>query len=538
MKKLFKNKVLLLLLVLVFSITVGGCEHSQKDNQDNSTTQVEVQEETSTNITDKDETSDVKTEDTSDNSQTPEAASTPTEAAPTPTQEATPTPTEAVPTPTEAAKTLPDFEELVAHLEASNYLDTNFKANIMFGCDAEITAEGLSMDFGMEMNIGTVSYDDTSYTESYAVVNMFGVKEEMIEKTYTINNHDTKTATVYSYEDPDEGWITYNIDYNVPEIDGIDTDFNEIELSMFKNIDIKAEGNTIVVTAVADSNELADMMEVTEMFGIDENTEGLKLYYVMTFDADSYDLMNIEITCNLSEVITKGVVDENNMMINDISDMIIIFEPNFVPVEVPDEVKQNAKKMDDEQNTSYNDFDNDVIDNESIGKEVLHKGWSDFYNTYSDSKGEFPVYVNNDEVNITVSGKDNWFFDNTLNSATYVAVRDDSVNTYRPAYEADYSDSYLKVNLESIERVLVRLLSADYDQNCTSADIKQLTINGKACYYLVTSRNTWGTDICVLQDIGTDDYIEINIQYNGEDLNVDAAKLVQMFALDISMPAE
>ena len=130
-----------------------------------------------------------------------------------------------------------------------------------------------------------------------------------------------------------------------------------------------------------------------------------------------------------------------------------------------------------------------------------------------------------------MTGQEGWWFDNQYTYSTYVVVEDTSVSADEPAYEIGYNMSDIKVNATSAERAVAYLLTTDYSQKKTAADITSFVCNNKTGYYIVDDSWTYSKEITILQDIGVGYYLEIEIKT--VDLKTDVLSIIPKFLINL-----
>lgn len=424
----------------------------------------------------------------------------------------------AEPTTEPTEEPLPTLDELLkANRDEDSVLDTNYKIHMAFGYKMTGVEDGEEATVEIAADINAISYENNSYNKMYLKMNYMGFDEEMNEESYSIITGENEMRE-YIYSAPEDAWYyndTYYIDASGDE--GI-LDTDGLIAEDFDKVEVTVEDNMYVVTAVAVAGTDIDGSTMMSSFGFDGLNSTSN--YTFKFDKKTMDLIGIYVTCTFD-------IDEESMKAEgitsaEVSDFVLTFEPNNEPVVIPEDIVSNAVALEYSESVTPPDEDEDE----------LHKGWGNYYNSYKDETGKFTMTYGPDEVEVpvTLNGKENWFFDNSWSFGTYLAVKDNSIAKDEPAHEVYYGSSKVTVNNENTERVVMALLANDYEEKLTSADIVPIIVNDRQGFYLVSYQSDWSRTINVLQDIGFNKYVSIDISTN--DTKTDTLKIVEMFLLN------
>lgn len=475
-----KKTISLILVTIMMLITLAGCG-GEAENTPNTD-------------------SNVKTEVTTAPTSAP--ISTPTPAPTnTPVPTSTPTPT---PTPTEVP--MPTFEELV---NANKDGLENKITSIKFSYCVE------SPEFGkvsMGMDVTEESYDNISHSYGTVSYGFAGIESSEPTNTYTVDDFDTHLRTEYECQE-DGSWLKSTYAYfeleDEESEDALDNPFE----SLFDAV-VTADDNFYYVKGDFKGEDVEGLLD-----GLGMGDSGMSAFCEMRFNKNDKKIVDITIAFKLGEIKSEeGTVS--------IDEFAISVKQNTTPIVIPEEVLAAKSEYDVDINI-------DIDDSDEEDEDALHPQWGKWYNEYKDTYGEFIYYdeVTDRDIPVTLTGQEGWWFDNQYTYSTYVVVEDTSVCTDEPAYEVGYTMSDIKVNTENAERVVAYLLTTDYSQKKTSADIASFICNGKYGYYIVDDSWTYSKEITVLQDIGVGYYLEITIDTS--DIKTDALTIIQKFLLNL-----
>ena len=335
----------------------------------------------------------------------------------------------------------------------------------------------------------------------------------------------------YYYSTDDSAWYKTN-PYGYIDVTGDDSmiDTDTFDENDFSSIDVTADSMYYYVKAVAVAGSDTDGAAMLGELGLDDVSA--ETVYDITFTKADKKLVEIKLTCEFSSNLTSEELAEQGIKSMRISNFVLTMAPNTEAISVPADILTIAVLEDDyDSSDDYGDSDSDYTDSWE-NEEAIHNGWSSYYNSYCDKTGTFVMTnpATYEEIPVTLNGTENWYFDNQWSFGTYLAVRDDAINTEGPAYEVLYEDSDVKVNMENFERATIYLLEKDYDENATSADIVPIVVNDRQAFYLVTRHTEWSRDIVILQDVGFKTYVGIEIETC--DVNTEALRLVEKFLLN------
>lgn len=440
---------------------------------------------------------------------------------------AKPTETPAEPTPTTVpAIEVPSLQSLIDFNRDKVNLSENYHIAFKFAYNATIEVEGETADIEMLLSVDEKSYEHNKYNENTMQMNYLGTREQESTKTYVIVDEANGICTEYVNSEGEDIWYyteAFWADGGFDTEEILDTD--TLNMEDFDSIVTTIADGYISIRAVAKADSDADTTnELMSSAGFD----GIRAVavYQFRFHEDTHLLEDITVTCDIDMQALQEQMDAEGIKSLNISDFYILMGVNNTPIELPKEIEENAVKLDE-------DFDYG-FEPQPV-EPSIHKGWGAYYNSYTDNKGVFkmPYGENNVDCEVTISGAENWFFDNSWSFGTYLAVKDDTLSTDGPAHEIFYGDSDIIVNAESFDRAAAELLEHDFTQEKTSDDIVPIVVGGKQAFYFVSYSSEYRRTINILQDIGFNTYVAIDI--STEDTTTDTLKLIEAFLLNINI---
>ncbi len=453
--------------------------------------------------------------------------------APTPTTEPTPTATMA-PTATAAlveteqeepvvTETVPTLQELLAFNADMQNLSRNYKADIKLAFAAEFEGDGFTAELSMKMLGETLSYENVSYSDTSVDMSFFGVEEKTNEKQYIVIDEENNTSTEYTFSAEDDAWYKTESGYfgDGALDNSMMGDFSNMDTDEFSVVETTTDDENIYITATVSPDLDLEAMDMFSELGLEDMEFGISCNFV--FDKETHAFVSMELICEYSDLISEEL-KENGVKSISIDEFVIKFMSNTTPVSVPEDVIANALEEDD-----Y-DWNIDTDEEESI-----HEGWGSWYNGYCEETGEFPMYYNGEEIKVSLNGQENWYFDNSLSTIAQLAVRDDSVSDYGPAYEVSYSNSWCMVDGD-MQSAKDYLMEYDFEGTHTDDEIVPLVVNGKQCFCFVAYETEFYRSINILQDIGFDEYVEISI--STDDVETDVLELAGKFMLNFVYDGE
>lgn len=168
------------------------------------------------------------------------------------------------------------------------------------------------------------------------------------------------------------------------------------------------------------------------------------------------------------------------------------------------------------------------LDEEVIAiRASIPEAWGWEYEDYHDKIVKFGRAMYNEETNdytiirVTFDRKDNWYIYNGYN----VAVRDDAFSTSSPVCEVSYSVSSADTEGDSKSTAVNFLVGMT--GNKTEEDVVSFEVEGKPVYYL--EDQFWSDEryIYVLQDIGLERFVQIDI--STYDMTAEAGEYIKQF---------
>ena len=305
----------------------------------------------------------------------------------------------------------------------------------------------------------------------------------------------------------------------------------------FSVVETTSDDENIYITAIANPDLDLEGMDLFSVFGVEDIEFNITCNFV--FDKDSHELVSMELICEYGDLVSEDMRESGIKSIS-IDEFTVLFVPNNTPVTVPEDIIANAVVEDDydwdydtddedDYDWDYDTDDEDDYDWDYEEEESIHEGWGFWYNDYCEETGMFPMYYNGEEIQVTLNGQDNWYFDNSLETIAQLAVRDDSLADDCPAYEVNYSNSWCTVD-EDIQGAKDYLMEYDYEEKYTYDDIVPLVVNERQCFCFVADETESYRYMVILQDIGFDEYVEICI--STYDVETDVLDLAGMFMLN------
>lgn len=525
------TRFLAVALLLTMLLSLAGCSATEKkdDTKEAKPTAEAIQEDT-TDATDategKDnagETSDVNTEQKDPNVPADqEEIDKALEESLKPT--ATPEP---IPT-TAPVEKMPTLEELIANSGNVGSTKDNFYMTVKFAADVAYEEDGMTIPMGVNIDAEMRGYEGSSYTKTYFAMTYLGKTEAEDVLEYMIADKDAGTATTYSYNNEEGQWYVSESLYI--DSDDIDVSFittDDIELDDLTEIVVTADDKYYYAEAKAVAGSETDGFGFTDSMGFGDFSTDTTIKF--KFDKNTYALVSMDAVCVFdTENIDASALEEGISSMK-IDDLIIHFELNTTPITVPNDVIKSA--------IEYSDYDDDIytpVEPTEGAEDAIHKGWSAYYNSYNSKTGLFEMTIDDEynTIDVTLNGKDNWYYDNQWSFGTYLAVRDDKICKDGPAYEVLYEDSDVKVNTTNSERAVADLLKKDYEEKYTSADIVPVTVNDRQCFVFESYRSKYSRTVSILQDIGFYTYVSIEIET--EDLDTPMVSLAETFMLNFT----
>jgi len=354
-------------------------------------------------------------------------------------------------------------------------------------------------------------------------MNFLGVEEKTSEKKYTVIDAENETSTEYSFNAEEDTWYKTESDYfgDSAIANGMMGDFSDMSADEFSVVETTTDDKNIYIIATVSPDLNLDAMDMFSEIGLEDLEFNVTCNFV--FDKATHAFVSMELRFEYGDLVTEDM-KANGVKSVTIDEFVIKFMPNTTPVSIPEDVIANALEEDD-----Y-DWNVDTDEEESI-----HEGWGSWYNGYCEETGEFPMYYNGEEIKVSLNGQENWYFDNSLSTIAQLAVRDDSVSAYGPAYAVCYSHTWCTVDGD-MQSAKDFLMEYDFEGTHTDDEIVPLVVNGKQCFCFVAYETEFCRNINILQDIGFDEYVEISI--STEDMETDALKLAEKFMLNFVYDGE
>lgn len=444
----------------------------------------------------------------------------------TPVPTATPEPT-ATPVPTPTPEVLPTAEELIAANEGM--ISDNIKMTMEMAYTAVngIEEAEVSAKFVEEV------YENVSHEKQEMVVTMMGQSQMMMDEMYYVDDEATGLRTEYFYHVTERKWTKSQYAYIDLEEDDEEEGDDESALERMVNTQVTRDGDFYYL--IGDMSN-KDVSELTGVMG----TIGLSADFVvceMKFDAKTKKFLSAMITVKLEEGQTTidGVgmsMDKFVVTMEELTEPIVIPE-EALAAESDVEVDIDWEIIDDEDDEE--DTDDKTVEVPEPGKYAkseMPEGWDGWYDEYNCKSGSFLMWSDEfgGNIPITIYEKENWYFDNQYEYSLYLAVDDPAISDYAPAYEVDYSDSYVDVS-GNLEREMAELVTRDYTKTKGISDVVPIVCNGKQCFYLDVSSYENVYSYIIFQDIGMETFVEIAITTYD---NSDPLTVIQKFLLDIS----
>ncbi len=458
-----------------------------------------------------------------------------------PTEKVEPTATPTV-VPTEAPvveepETIPTLEELIAINADTQNLSQNYKIDLKLAFDMEFESDGVTAGISMNMDGENLSYENVSYSDVSVDMNFLGLEQKTREKQYIINDIDGNT-TEYTYSAEEDVWYKSEyVDLDADTVDGLMGDFFDTEADEFTVTETTSDDKNIYITAIVSPDWDLEGMDLFSGLGMENIDFSVTCNFV--FDKVTHVLVSVEIVCEYGDLVSEDL-RENGVKSISIDEFTVLFMPNNTPVSVPEDVIANAVVEDEDdydwEFDTEEDYDWEFDTEEDYDwefdtevEESIHEGWGFWYNDYCEKTGMFPMNYNGEEIQVNLSGQDNWYYDNSLETIAQLAVRDDSLVDDCPAYEVNYCNSWCTVE-EDIQGAKDYLIEYDYEEKYTCDDIVPFVVNERQCFCFVTDETDSYRYMVILQDIGFDEYVEICI--STYDTETDVLELAGEFMLN------
>ena len=438
----------------------------------------------------------------------------------------TTTPTSTTPAPVPAA--LPTAEELINGITETENVKASMDITMMVTAydgdmaqNSSIRMLGTETLFnGSSHTVGTTEMADASGSNSFRYV----IKEE----SYTVIEGENQTT--YTYDSENNIWYYYTT--GVYE-DTTESNFSANLKEMKTTGQVTSDNDFYYVQGYVSHYDAGEMSEDT----LFEVVDGVTIYQTLKFNKQTKEFISATMK------ITTRPYSEAGLMDIVISDFTITIEINTDPIIVPTDVIRNANEViDDYVPVGSEEETTTPSESETTGRETentVKNPWDQWYADYNSKTGIFIFWSEKlgMEVPFTVNGKEGWYFNNKYEYWTDVAIDDPNFETDgEPAHEIRYEISDCKVNTENNERTIAYLLMTDYTETKTSKDIQAFTCLNKTGYYLVDDSYKYTRYITVLQDIGTTNYAQIEIET--ADKTSDPLAIIEQYLFNIDLQGQ
>ena len=440
-------------------------------------------------------------------------------------------------------ETIPTLEELIAFNSDTQNLSQNYKVDLKLAFGMEFESEGVTEGISMNMVGENLSYENVSCSDISVDMNFMGMEQVTNEKQYTITDIDGMT-TEYTYSAEEDVWYKSEyVDFEEDTVDGLMGDFLDTEAGGFSVVETTNDDENIYITAIVSPDLDLEGVDLFSGLGMENIDFSATCNFV--FDKATHVLVSLEIVCEYGDLVSEDL-RENGVKSISIDEFTVLFMPNNTPVSVPEDVIANAV-VEDEDDYDWEfdteddyDWEFDTEDDydwefDTEVEESIHEGWGFWYNDYCEETGMFPMYYNGEEIQVTLNGQDNWYFDNSMETIAQLAVRDDSLVDDCPAYEVNYCNSWCTVE-EDIQGAKDYLIEYDYEEKYTYDDIVPLVVNERQCFCFVADETDSYRYMVILQDIGFDEYVEICI--STYDVETDVLELAGKYMLNFVYDGE
>lgn len=432
---------------------------------------------------------------------------------------------EVTPTTAPQVEILPTAEELLQN--GSKMGNSKYKMTFAFSIVSEDVLQNLAASVTSENS----TYENIQYDKTIIAITMDGYTEEDVTETYTVDG-ENNMRTKYTHDMTDDSWIKSTFVH-------IEEDGKTLldDIKNFKDTTVTSDDNYYYVTGKMEQLEQSDALgESIGDLGLPEDTV-VSADFVLSYSKETKTPKVGKITVHFE----VGPQDGYTMTVKD---MVIEGEYLDTPIIIPDHVLNcedcdNDSYYDDDYNFDYGESSrlievNKPTESELVAVKDLPKNWSSIYSEHTSAVGSFETWddITGREYIIYLGSKNGWYYDQSYDYIACVAVDNPNVYSEGPAYEAEYMRGDVEVSAGA-EAIAKYLLDCDYTGEVTTSDVVQVVCNGRPCYILKVDEWDDEREYVILQDIGINRFIEIEVY--SHDMQMSDADVATMFALNVDV---